>query len=160
MATAAQRTHLHNLMSYLLAHEPQIHYLQRRPMQLTLSTETRMRARLDGGGAISADCSEAVTALCKWAGLLDPSGYHFNGSGNSHTMWLHLAHYFEPARARVGAIVAFGPEGRDHVAMVYQRGTDPLLWSHGAERGPRVIRYSIERAVHRKPATCLSIASL
>lgn len=160
MATPAQRQHLHALMGYLLKHEPQIHYAQARPMDWTSWSEAHLHAILDSGGGAWADCSEAVTALCRWAGLRDPSGFHYNGSGNSASIFRFLPHYTNPARAMPGALVTFGPYGADHVAMVYTAGNDPMLWSHGAEAGPRLVRYSIERAVHRKPATFCSIAAL
>jgi len=160
MATAAQRQHLLALMRYLLAHEPQVHYAQVRPMDWTTWSEAHLHAILSGGGGVWADCSESVTALCKWAGLRDPNGYHYNGQGWSGSIWQHLPHYSDPKAARPGAIVTFGPQGADHVAMVYSAGNDPMLWSHGAERGPRLLRYSVERDFHRKPATFCKIAGL
>lgn len=147
-------------MRYLLTHERQVHYAQVRPMDTTRISEARLHAILSAGGGISMDCSEAVTALCKWAGLHDPNGNHYNGLGFTGTLLDHLPHYTDPRIARIGALVVFGPGNGDHVAMVMQRGADPLLFSHGSEGGPRRVRYSIERSVHRKPATFLSIAAL
>jgi hypothetical protein len=147
-------------MYLLLEHEPQVHYQQRRPMDWTTWNEARLRYLLKAGQGIYADCSESVTALCRWAGLSDPSGFHYNGSGNSGTIWQHLPHYSDPSRAQVGALVTFGPAGADHVAMVYRPGVNPTLWSHGAERGPRTFPYSVERDFHRRPATFCSIAAL
>ena len=160
MATVAQRRHLHELMAYLCEHEPQVHYLQRRPMRLTALSEAQLRTLLDAGHGIAADCSESATALCRWGGLSDPNGMHYDGWGNSGSMWSHLPHYTNPRHADVGALVTFGPSGADHAAMVYTPGADPLLWSHGAEAGPRLVRFSVERAVHRAPVTFLSIAHL
>lgn len=160
MATPAQRTHLKALMAYLRQHERQVHYAQARPMDWTRWSEAHLHALLDSGAGIWADCSESVTAICRWAGLRDPNGRHYDGSGNTSTMYQHLPHYTDPRRAMVGALVVFGPGGADHVCMVYTPGADPLLWSHGAESGPRLVRYSLERAIHRRPATFLSIAGL
>src|SRR2546423_7566147 len=109
MATDAQRRDLHRLMAYLLAHEPQIHYRQLRPMRTVQVSETELRSRLDHGGTIAMDCSEAVTCLCKWAGLHDPNGLHYNGSGFTGTMLARLPHYSDPSKAKVGALCAFGP---------------------------------------------------
>lgn len=160
MATDAQRLHLRHLMSYLLEHEPQVHYAQQRPMDATRWTEAQLRAVLGDGGSISMDCSEAVTALCKWADLRDPNGRHYDGTGFTGTLLAHLPHYTDPARARTGALVVFGPAPGEHVAMVYWPGADPVLWSHGGESGPRKLRLSTARAAHRRPATFLSIADL
>jgi hypothetical protein len=147
-------------MAYLLDREPEIHYLQRRPMRLLHYSEATVRHLLDTGQGIAADCSESVTWLCKCAGLHDPTGNHFDGYGNTSSMFQHLPHYTSPATAQVGALCVFGPGGADHVVMVMTPGDDPWVWSHGAERGPRKLRWSVERAFHRSPATFLSIAGL
>lgn len=147
-------------MVYTLAHEPQIHYTQARPMRTVHLSEAQLHTLLGNGHSIAMDCSEAVTCLCKWAGLHDPNGLHFDGYGNSHTLWAHLTHYSDAGRAKVGALCTFGPYGNDHVAMVMETGDDPLMWSHGYEGGPRRVRFSAERAIHRRPATFLSIAAL
>src|SRR6266576_5156286 len=160
MATAAQRQHLLALMKFLLAHEPQIHYAELRPMRTIHYTATEVETLLKLGRSITMDCSEAVTCLCKWAGLHDPNGMHYNGSGFTGTMLDHLSHYSDPAKAHIGALCVFGPYPGDHVCMVMARGADPLLWSHGAEAGPRKVPYSVEKAIHRKPATFLSITPL
>jgi hypothetical protein len=160
MATEAQRIHLLALMKYLLAHEPQIHYAQIRPMRTVRLSEAQLHTLLHAGHSITMDCSEAVTCLCKWAGLRDPNGLHYDGSGYTGTMLAHLSHYSDPAKAHVGALVVFGPPPGDHVCMVMRRGSDPMLWSHGSEGGPRRVPFSVERAVHRKPATFLSISPL
>jgi len=147
-------------MRYTVAREPQIHYAERRPMATVRLSEAQLYTLLDHGGAITMDCSEGVTCLCKWAGLHDPNGRGYDGSGYTGTLLAHLRHYSEPAAAYVGAIVVFGPAPGDHAAMVMARGGDPLLWSHGFEGGPRVVPFTVERSVHRSPATFLSIAPL
>jgi hypothetical protein len=160
MATTAQRQHLLALMRYTLAHERQIHYAQVRPMRTVRLSEAELHTLLNHGHSITMDCSEGVTCLCKWAGLRDPNGLHYDGQGYTGTLLNHLPHYSDPRRAKVGALCVFGPAPGDHVAMVMAPGADPLMWSHGAEAGPRKVRYSVERSFHRKPATFLSIAAL
>ena len=147
-------------MRYLREHEPQVHYLQRRPMASVRITEPALRARLDTGGDIAMDCSEAVTALCKWAGLRDPNGLGYNGAGFTGTLLASLPHYTNPAVARIGALVVYGPGTGEHVSMVLQPGPDPLLWSHGLEGGPVTVRLSRQRQWHAPPVTFLSIAYL
>jgi hypothetical protein len=161
VATTAQRRHLHDLMRYTLAHEPQIHYAQVRPMRTVRLSEAELHTLLGHGHTITMDCSEGVTCLCKWAGLRDPNGLHYDGQGYTGTLLSHLTtHYTDPHRAKVGALCVFGPAPGDHVAMVMEPGSDPLMWSHGYEGGPRKVRFSAERAIHRRPATFLSIAAL
>jgi len=147
-------------MRYLLGHEPHVHYAQIRPMRTVHLSETDMRRRLDHGGAITMDCSESVTCLCKWSGLHDPNGHGYDGTGYTGTLLAHLPHYSDPSEAKTGALAVFGPSPGDHVCMVLEPGHDPLLWSHGQERGPIAIRYSAEKAWHRPPAVFLSIAHL
>jgi hypothetical protein len=160
MATVAQRHHLHGIMEYLLSQEPKIHYAQIRPMTTIHYTEQQIHSLLGRGGSLTMDCSEAVTLLCKWAGLADPNGRNYNGTGYTGTMLANLRHYTNPQAAQTGGLVVFGPGAGEHVCMVQEPGHDPLLWSHGAERGPRSVRFSVEKSVHRPPAVFLSVARL
>lgn len=160
MATDAQRDHIAAIWHELIALEGPIHYRQKRPMTLTHYLEQQLIDLLHNGHSVDADCSETVTAICKMAGLADPSGRGYDGYGNSATMWDHLPRYSTPSRAQVGAIVTFGPGGADHVAQVIQAGKDPVLGSHGQEKGPMAVRFSAQKHAHRAPATFLSIARL
>jgi hypothetical protein len=165
VATAAQRSHLHALMDLLLRHEPQVHYpphdvrgpADARTFHLS---EQELEHVLASGGGVTMDCSEAVTELCRWAGLRDPNGLGYRYAGYTGTLLAHLPHYADPRAAYVGAIVVFGPGSGQHAAMVYERGADPLLWSHGCEGGPLLVRLSEERRLHSPPVTFLSIAQL
>jgi hypothetical protein len=148
-------------MRWTVAHEPLIHYAQMRPMRTAHYHEQELADLFDAvGHTIAMDCSEGVTLLCRLAGLRDPNGAGYDGSGYTGTLLAHLPHYTKPSGADVGALVVFGPGAGDHVAMVDTPGSDPLLWSHGAENGPRLVRLSVEKAVHRPPTTFLSIAAL
>lgn len=161
MVSEAQRRHLGRLMDLLVGHEPQVHYAQVRPMQTRHITEHELLATISHG--ITMDCSESVTLLCRLAGIGDPNGKHFDGSGYTGTLLQHLPHYTDPRKAKVGALVVFGP-GRhhdgDHVCMVRRPGPNPLLFSHGQERGPFYISLSEEKKYHPEPTTFLSIANL
>lgn len=147
-------------MYWTVEHEAQIHYAQRRPMTTAHLLEQQLADLFAAGVLIAMDCSEGVTLLCRLAGLADPNGRGYDGTGYTGTMLDHLPHYTKPGNADVGALVVFGPGSGDHVAMVYTPGADPLLWSHGAENGPRFVKLSVEKAVHRPPVTFLSIAAL
>lgn len=160
MATDAQRRHMRDLMWLLYQRRGQVHYRQARPMDWTAMSERGMRATLSRGGGLWADCSEAVTGVCRWAGLRDPNGFGYSGWGNSGTMWSRLPHYTTPSHAHVGALVTFGSGGWEHVAMVYTPGADPLLWSHGSEDGPGLIRLSQAKPWLARPVTLLDIGRL
>jgi hypothetical protein len=144
-------------MRLLIAHEPEVHYAQVRPMRNVHTAAPHF--------PLTMDCSESVTALCHWAGLHDPNGRGYDGQGNTATLYAHLPHYFNPAAAMVGALVTFAvptsPLSRQHVCMVLEPDEhDPLLFSHGQERGPLAIRLSTERRFHASPVAFLSIAHL
>lgn len=165
MAAKAQRNHLCVLMDELVAHEPAVHYPPgdvRGPKDartFTL-TEDEMMAALHAPGGITADCSEMVTELCHMAGLADPNGVNYRYAGYTGSMLAHLTHYTNPANARPGALVVFGPGTGHHVCMVRKSGKNPLLFSHGSERGPFYISLSEEAKFQPAPVTFLSIAKL
>lgn len=149
-------------MTYLLQHEPQVHYAQRRPMSTANMNETSLRYHVEHGG-IAIDCSEAVYLLLRLAGLhVYAAGYGAGGYGNSHTLWASLPNYTDPSKAQVGAVVTYGHYGNDHAAMVmdYVGHDDPWLFSHGSEGGPRRVRWSAENAVHGGSGVLCSIARL
>lgn len=164
MATDAQRAHLLQLMHYLYEHRSQFLYPPhdvRGPADAATFrlTEQQLHHVLAAGGRITADCSEAVTELCRWTGLADPNGLGYRYAGYTGTMLVHLPHYDDPRKAYVGALVVYGPGTGDHVSMVMQRGADPLLWSHG-RGGVDQWRLSFQRQFHRPPVRFLSIAHL
>ncbi len=166
MATLIQRKHMVELHNYLVRHERQIHYQQYRPMDITSYSEQHMEALLDGGYGIWADCSEMVTAICKWAGLQDPCGNRYNGWGNTNDMFHNpmMAHYFDPKNAMAGALVIFGDyPNTHHVAQVHTadpKNGNPLLFSHGVEAGPLFIKFHTEDAYHTGATTFLAITKL
>lgn len=160
MATTPQRAHMAALMRWLIDHEPQVHYGQRRPMKTAAIREQQLADLFASGGSIIMDCSETVTLICRLAGLADPNGQGYDGSGYTGTMLATLPHYQDPRRAATGALVVFGPGAGDHVCMVLEPGADPLLFSHGQERGPLTVSLSVERGYHRPPVTFLNVSGL
>jgi hypothetical protein len=164
MATEAQRTHMHHLMDFLYGHRGHILYPPhdvRGPADVRTfrMTEQELEHVLNGGGYVTADCSEMVTEVCRMCGLRDPNGLGYRYAGYTGTMLQHLPHYSDPALAGVGALVVFGPGTGEHVSMVYTPGEDPLLQSHGRPGMDRW-RLSEERRWHSAPVTFLSIAGL
>lgn len=160
MATALQRQHMAGLMRWLIVYEPQVHYGQVRPMRTVHLREQQLAAIFAAGQGVTLDCSETATLVCRLAGLADPNGRGYDGTGYTGTMLDYLPHYSEPEAAGVGALVVYGPGTGDHVSQVIEPGADPLLFSHGVERGPVAVRFSVQRKAHRQPVTFLNIGKL
>lgn len=112
-----------------IANEPRIHYGQVRPVPL------------GRGLPLTTDCSGFVTLCYYLAGAPDPNGLGYSGQGWTGTL---LAHLPRTAALRRGDIVVWGVYPGRHCALVLEPGDDPLLCSHGQERGPRAVRYSDE----------------
>jgi hypothetical protein len=114
-----------------IAHEFRIHYAQVRPMPLV--------RRLP----LTTDCSGFVTLCYYLAGAPDPNGLGYSGEGWTGTLLGHLTP-ISPAAARRGDLVVWGSYPGRHVALVLEPGDDPLLCSHGQERGPLAVHFSDE----------------
>lgn len=129
-----------------IAHEPQIHYEQLRPIDgLT------KRRKLP----LHTDCSGFSTLCYAWAGAQDPNGLGYSGQGYTGTLLQHMKAIAAEA-AQPGDLVVWGPPPGHHVALVLEPGADPLLCSHGEEKGPLEIRFSVESEFQPSPATWLS----
>jgi cell wall-associated NlpC family hydrolase len=129
-----------------IANEPQIHYAEIRPIpalhqprQLPLTT----------------DCSGFATLCYAWAGAPDPNGLGYSGQGWTGTLLTHLKPVAQAA-VQPGDLVVWGAPPGHHVAVVLEPGADPLLCSHGQERGPCAIRFSVESQYQPAQVTWLS----
>jgi len=125
-----------------IANEPRIHYGEIRPIPLARDLP------------LTTDCSGFVTLCYFLAGAPDPNGRGYDGSGYTGTLLGRLPRTTRDG-ARGGDLVVFGTYPGRHVALVLEPGTDPLLCSHGQERGPLALRYSDERALQPGPVTWL-----
>jgi hypothetical protein len=114
-----------------IEHEPEIHYGEIRPIPL--------HRRLP----LTTDCSGFVTLCYYLAGAPDPNGYRYSGYGWTGTLLRHLS-AIGPTDVRKGDIVVWGAYPGRHCAIVLEADDDPLLCSHGMERGPIAIRFSAE----------------
>ncbi|HZR94690.1 MAG TPA: hypothetical protein VFA56_03290 [Gaiellaceae bacterium] len=114
-----------------IANEPRIHYGQIRPIPLARTLP------------LTTDCSGFVTVCYFLAGAPDPNGLSYSGHGYTGTLLDHLEPIEQPA-ARRGDVVVWGAYPGRHCAIVLEPGDDPLLASHGQERGPLAIRFSDE----------------
>jgi cell wall-associated NlpC family hydrolase len=112
-----------------IANEPRIHYGEIRPIPFGRALP------------LTTDCSGFVTVCYFLAGAPDPNGLAYSGAGYTGTLLGHLPHV---AAARAGDLVVWGSYPGRHCAIVLEAGHDPLLASHGSERGPIAIRFSEE----------------
>ena len=55
----------------------------------------------------------------------------------------HLKH-IDQAHAKPGDLIVYGHGTGHHVVVIVEAGTDPLVASHGSERGPNLVRHSDE----------------
>lgn len=161
MADAQQRQRLGTLMDLLHRERDKVHYAQLRPMRTQHLTSLHLlQQQLASPRGVTMDCSESVTLLCRLAGLDDPNGFDYDGHGFTGTLLHNLPHYTDPRRARVGALVVFGPGSGHHVCMVRHPGQNPVLFSHGSEAGPIWITLRDEQRYQLRPTVFLSIRHL
>ena len=116
-----------------------IHYRQLRPMD---GIHQRRKLPLD------TDCSGFVTLCYQWAGAGDPNGLGFSGQGYTGTLLDHLT-AVPQSQVKAGDLVLWARNGvGEHVALVLEPGSDPLLVSHGEEAGPYTVRFSTSHRYH------------
>lgn len=104
---------------------------------------------------LTTDCSGFVTLCYFLAGAPDPNGRRYDGEGWTGTLLAHMT-AVAPDDVQPGDVVVYGAAPGRHCAVVLVAGDDPLLASHGMERGPIAIRASDEAAVQRVEPTWLS----
>lgn len=116
-----------------------IHYQQVRPID-----GLNARHQLP----LNIDCSGFVTLCYKWAGAPDPNGLGYNGQGYTGTLLSYLTPV-SSSQIKPGDLVLWHRNGAgEHVSMVLEPGSDPLLVSHGAESGPYTVRFSASNRSH------------
>jgi hypothetical protein len=131
-----------------IAHEPKIRYQQLRPMDGLKAVQQL---------PLQVDCSAFSTLCYLWAGAPDPNGLNFNGQGYTGTMLDHMVSV-PLAALQPGDLIVWGKRPGHHVALVLENdGKDPILCSHGQEKGPLEIRYSAESKFQPKPAKFLTL---
>lgn len=122
-----------------LANAAAIHYEQRRPID-----GLNQRHKLP----LYTDCSGFVTLCYKWAGASDPNGLNYSGAGYTGTLLRYMSHISQ-SQVQPGDLVLWARNGDgEHVALVLQPGSDPLLVSHGQESGPYTVRFSDSNRYH------------
>lgn len=143
---AGLRAKIVQLARWGIQNEPQIHYQQLRPVD-GMTQPKKL--------PLYTDCSGFSTLCYKWAGsTVDPNGGNWAGAYTG-TMLQHCRHIPKSA-VRPGDLVVWGAYPGHHVALVLEAGADPLLCSHGQEKGPFAITFSAESKFQPTPATWLS----
>lgn len=138
------------IMRLLLENEARVHYRQVRPMVTrSIDTVAELETRLRSG--VSMDCSESSTLIAKLAGAKSPNPGHPFSDGVGYTGTMLHGPTIPKTQLRPGDFVIFGPGTAHHVCVVLAAGADPLLFSHGQEKGPIAIRLSVE--ARYQPAT-------
>jgi len=128
---------LYALFTY--GHRDAIHYSQQRPMR-GMYCPPGLNAYMD--------CSEGVTNAYKCAGLPDPNGYGYNGTGNTSTLLAH-GQRVGLSDLRIGDLILYANPW--HVSMAISHSQ---VWSNGSEGGPYLLPpayrsiYSIHRYAH------------
>lgn len=122
-----------------IAHEPQVHYAQTRPINLA----GWKAHRLPWYG----DCSSSIKAIYYSCGL-DPDGE--GNQGNTATLLAagERVAQKEALPGDVGIFVAGDLSVHAVMLLTQGSGSDPWCYSHGQERGPIKIRLSAEKAYH------------
>ena len=129
-----------------IQNERQIHYQQLRPLD-GLDHPHKL--------PLHTDCSGFVTLCYRWAGAkIDPNGGNFSGAYTG-TMLTHCRRIPRGA-IRPGDLVVWGAYPGNHVALVLKAGPDPLVCSHGQEKGPIAIEFSVENGYQPAPAAWLA----
>lgn len=126
-----------------IRNEPRIHYAEVRPIPLT--------RRLP----LTTDCSGFATLCYFLAGAPDPNGLDYDGRGFTGTL-MEAMENVDRRAVLAGDIVVWGEYPGHHCAIVIEPGGDPLVASHGQERGPVEIRFSSESRYQPADVTWLS----
>jgi hypothetical protein len=133
-----QRVSLVSYARWCCQNSANIHYAQVRPM------DHLHRPKLLPW---TTDCSEFVTSLYSWVGAPDPNGFGYNGYGYTGSM-LYSGQTIAMYQCKPGDVVIWGYFPGHHTAMIVDmsNSSDPIIASHGSERGPLWMRYSFEWA--------------
>jgi hypothetical protein len=120
-----------------------LRYLQERPMRNTFDLPYIDRYL---------DCSEFVYICAKNAGLPDPSGFGYNGYGNTYSFLDHMPRTSSPAR---GDLVMYDNPSHVAIAVGSVRKYGLMVLSNGSDYGPRYLQ-----ARYRTPVAYLTFKGL
>lgn len=162
MVTQTQRNHMVRLAQLLNHYAPDVDYAEVRPMRTRRLTQTRLTINLQHRVPVTMDCSEAVTLICRLAGLKDPNGLRYDGYGYTGTMLEHLPHFTDYGELHKGSLIVYGAGTGTHVVMVVTpNGHNPDVYSHGSHANSAIWTLETENTYHPgEPRTLLAIEDL
>lgn len=135
-----------------VTHEPDIHYSEGADRDDWLT-------KASGLLPLTTDCSGFATACYRWSELPDPNGLGYHQLGYTGTLLSHAGKHGQilddTSKARPGDLIVIGPGNGDHVVVVVQAGTDPVVVSHGQEGGPRLQPLSVDGRVPKRVCVTL-----
>jgi hypothetical protein len=138
---AVRRSGLLKVFRWMISQEPLIHYTDGDGRLQALSTPFVSPLRTD--------CSGSIKIACAWAQVPDPNGLGLNvQQGYTGTMLTYCTK-IKRASARPGDFLVLGDYPGVHACAVLEDGSDPLLFSHGCEKGPLAVRLSDELSYHK-----------
>lgn len=154
------------VMNLLVADKQQIDYVQHRPMH-TIAIDSIDALVKALSARIGMDCSESTVLVFHIAGLKDPTGNGYDGEGNTESMLANtMKHFSDPAEANPCSLVIFDadqPLDKQHVAIVHtadKTSGNPLLFTHGHQGDPSLIRLRNLQPGFQGKTVFLSVASL
>jgi Putative peptidoglycan binding domain len=139
---AGRRAALIKVLRWMISQEPAIHYTQDHAVRLAaLGTPY--------ASPLSTDCSGAIKLACAWAQVPDPNGIGLTvAEGYTGTMLTYCKHIVRSA-AQPGDFLVLGDWPGSHACVLMDLAADPLLFSHGSEKGPAAVRLSDELAYQK-----------
>jgi hypothetical protein len=138
---AQRRSGLLKVLRWMISQEPMIHYADGDGRLDALATPYTRPLRTD--------CSGSIKIACAWAEVPDPNGLGLRvPQGYTGTMLTHCRRIRRSA-ARPGDFLVIGDYPGVHACALLESGSDPLLFSHGSEKGPLGVRLSDELAYHK-----------
>jgi peptidoglycan hydrolase-like protein with peptidoglycan-binding domain len=124
---------------WAVAHSSDIHFQETRPIPVR---------DLPGTLPLTTDCSGSTTLFARWAQAPDPNGLDYDGQGSTVAMLGNLKRITR-AQAQPGDLIVFdGPVKQQHVVVLVELGDEPLVASHGSEKGPFTLSLTDEHKAH------------
>lgn len=159
----AQRNTMFAAMEYLMLERSRLHYppiidgeIIRQQSLNSIVSMPELHAQIMSEHGMIADCSQTSQVVIQ-VGL-----GHRIASYDVTTKWFidNLPHYHNPAAAYIGGPCIWGNEPGHHMALVYKRGRNPTMFSHGHDPAELISLVNETIAQGNRPWTFTSIASL
>jgi hypothetical protein len=140
-----RRAALVKVLRWMISQEPSIHYTQEHGARLASLGKPYT-------SPFSTDCSASIKLACAWAQVPDPNGLGLAvPEGYTGTMLTYCTH-IKRAAIQPGDFLVLGNWPGEHACAVLEVGADPLLFSHGGDKGPVGVNLSDELSYHKGQA--------